>query len=103
MDGDDDYQADIAIGRFSTNNERELENMVNKTIAYESKKNNFAQNVLLVAHKEYAPQKYQNCSEEIRNASYTESMSFEKHMELQQVKVVQMQQMQMLFKQLIMV
>lgn len=78
MDGDDDYQADIAIGRFSTNNEQELENMVNKTIAYESKKNNFAQNVLLVAHKQYAPQKYQKCSEEIRNASYTESMSFEK-------------------------
>lgn len=78
MDGDDDYQADIAIGRFSTNNISELDNMINKTIAYESTKNIYAQNVLLAAHKEWAPQKYQKCSEEIRNASYTESMSFVK-------------------------
>lgn len=78
MDGDDDYQADIAIGRFSTSDLSELDNMINKTIAYESTKNIYAQNVLLAAHKEYAPQKYQECSEDIRNASYTEPMSFTK-------------------------
>ncbi len=78
MDGDDDYQADIAIGRFCTNSVSELTNMVNKAIAYESTKNVYAQNVLLVAHKQSAPEKYQKCSEEIRNASYTEQMLFTK-------------------------
>ncbi len=76
MDGNNDVEADICIGRFSTNSLFELENMVNKTIAYEKKARNYGNKVLLVAHKEQAPYKYQGCSENIRTTSYNEPQLF---------------------------
>lgn len=76
MDGNNDVEADICIGRFSTNNLSELTNMVNKTITYESKVCNFGKEVLLVANYQGAPYKYQGCSETIRTAYYTEPACF---------------------------
>lgn len=76
MDGNDDYQADIAIGRFATNDSSELNNIIDKTIAYESQENKYGSNVLLVAHKQNAPYKYQGCLETIRTASYLTPMTF---------------------------
>ena len=76
MDGENDFQADVVIGRFSTNTVDELENMINKTIAYESTDNQYAQLVQLVANKEYAPKKYQKCCEEIRTTKYDAPMTF---------------------------
>lgn len=76
MDGDGDFQADIVIGRFSTNVVDELENMVNKTIIYESTDNQYAQYVQLIANKEYAPAKYQRCCEDIRTTNYGTPITF---------------------------
>ena len=76
MDGRDDVEADINVGRFSTNNLSELTNMVNKTISYEKDARSFGDEVLLVAHREGAPYKYQGCSETIRTRIYNDSMTF---------------------------
>ena len=76
MDGRDDVEADICIGRFSTNDLSELTNMVNKTISYEKNSRNYGDEVLLVANQEGAPNKYQGCTESIRTGIYDESMSF---------------------------
>lgn len=77
MDGDDDWEQDVYIGRFSVNSSLSFSNMVEKTIRYEctSPKSN---KILLVAHKDnpYYIRSYQNCSEQIRNATYLEQMSF---------------------------
>jgi hypothetical protein len=76
---DSDYQADLAVGRFCVNNETDLINMINKTIKYEnasSSNDNWTLKNLLVAHQQYAPYQYQQCSEEIRTASYNESPVF---------------------------
>lgn len=68
-----DYQAEIAIGRFSVSSLSELENMVNKTINYEKRPpiSNWVEKSLLIAHKENAPDKYQNCKEQIHNTTYS--------------------------------
>lgn len=76
MDGNNDLEADICIGRFSTNSLSELSNMVNKTISYENKTRSYGNEVLLVAHYQDAPNKYQGCSETIRLCNYNEPVSF---------------------------
>lgn len=76
MDGDGDFQADVVVGRFSTNVVDELKNMVNKTVAYESTDNQYAQYVQLIASKEYAPGKYQRCCEDIRTTNYNTPITF---------------------------
>lgn len=78
MDGDDDVQSDLVIGRFSTNSVTDLQNMVNKTIKYESSDNQYAQDVQLVANSEDAPFKYQNCCEQIRIAAYRTPLNFKR-------------------------
>ncbi len=75
LDGDSDYEAEIAVGRFSTNSVSELNNMINKSITYEQSYHS-DNNVLLMAHKEYAPSKYQGCCEEIRIRSYLNPVEF---------------------------
>ncbi len=47
--------------------------MVSKTINYEKTPplNNWLKKCLLIAHKEEAPNKYQKCSEDIRNGTYS--------------------------------
>lgn len=78
LDGDDDFQADIAIGRFSANTIEELTNMINKTITYESNPSSvgWQNKALMIAHKENAPGKYQRCLENIRNSTYAEPYTF---------------------------
>lgn len=78
FDGEEDPQAEVAIGRFATNSLSEFKNIVYKTIKYESIPNDSYNKVLLVAHKECAPWEYQLCSEEIRTAIYKDSMIFYK-------------------------
>lgn len=73
---DSNYQASIPIGRFSTNSLTDFQNMIDKTINYESSYNGNFQKILLVAHKEYAPNKYQECSECIRTYPYLTSLNF---------------------------
>lgn len=72
-----EWEADIAVGRFSTNSAWEFENMVNKTIRYEST-SPLSDSTLLVAHKE-DPTYYggfQYWCEMIRKNNYDEPMSF---------------------------
>ena len=78
LDGEDDYQAEVAVGRFSTNSLEELSNMINKIIAYESKPSDsgWQNKVLMVAHKQNAPKMYQKCLEEICAAEYIEPFSY---------------------------
>ena len=77
ISGNNDVQADICIGRFSTNQLIELTNMINKTISYEKKARSYGKEVMLVAHQEGAPGNYQGSSEAIRNAtSYNDTVSF---------------------------
>ena len=58
------------MGRFSSTDEDEIDNMVNKTIAYPVDPNgDRTRDVLLVAHEQDAPEKYQGCSESIRKAT----------------------------------
>lgn len=76
FNSDDAYLASVPIGRFSTNNLSDFQNMVDKTINYEKSYNGNYQNTLLVAHKEDAPYKYQQCSNEIRNFPYSSSLIF---------------------------
>lgn len=71
-----DVQADIAIGRFPTNKLEELQNMICKSIAYESTKNINVKKVLLVAHKQDAPERYQGCMDTIFNTNYSTPMTF---------------------------
>lgn len=80
--GPEDILADIAIGRFPTNELGDLENMIRKSIAYESTINPNAKKVLLVAHKENAASyiSFQSCMERIYNNNmnnkYQTSMNF---------------------------
>lgn len=79
MDGTADVQADIAIGRFCVNSLTELNYMVHKTLAYEKypASGGWQRNTLLVAHKQNAPGKYQQCAEDIRTASYQHPFVFQ--------------------------
>lgn len=73
-----DYIADLAVGRFCANDSIELSNMISKTIAYENctPNNTWVTKNLLIAHKEDAPGKYQQCCEEIRTAEYIKMPHF---------------------------
>lgn len=75
--GDTDMEADVAIGRFSTNSLDDFRNMVNKTIKYE-KSYPATNTAILVANKQDAPGKYQQCCETISNTPYNTPVSFSK-------------------------
>ncbi len=73
LDGADDHYADLAIGRFTYDNLAELELQINKTLAHyqaPDASSNWAENTLLVAHKENYPQKYTQCKNEIESFNY---------------------------------
>ena len=77
LNGDNDYLAEVMIGRFPTNLFKDFASMVDKTIRYESHAP-MSDDVLLVAHK-LSPVDiygYQHCSELIRNYNYNEPLSF---------------------------
>lgn len=76
LDNEKDTQADVYIGRFPVNSLDELRNMVSKTICYEKEGNQYGNKCLLVAHKEFAPNKYQGCCERIRKSIYSTPLSF---------------------------
>ncbi|MFH2141756.1 MAG: C25 family cysteine peptidase [Bacteroidota bacterium] len=73
-DGYPDFQPEVLVGRFSVKNTTELQNMIDKSINYETNppQNNWLEKCLLIAHQEYAPGNYQQCKEEIRTATYSE-------------------------------
>lgn len=77
LEGSDDY-ADIAIGRFCVKNATQVDNMVNKSITYESSPpgGDWLTKSLLIANWELAPAKYQECKEQIRLATDTESGTY---------------------------
>ena len=73
LDGADDHYADLAIGRFVYDNLTELALQIQKTLDHYTDPDvstNWAENSLLVAHKENYPSKYTACKEEIRTHSY---------------------------------
>jgi len=77
VDGGDNF-ADLAIGRFSVTTTTHVDNMVNKSITFESNPpgGDWMQKSLLVANWEDAPGKYQLCSEQIRTAAETQSGTY---------------------------
>ena len=78
LGGNNDYIADIAIGRFPASNVYQFTNMVNKTIKYEKEVCAYADKVLLVAHQEKAPSSFQGDCEKIieRKRYYRDSVDF---------------------------
>lgn len=71
--GDNDYLADLAIGRLTFNSSAELTHQVAKIMTYltnPSTAGNWAEKDILVAHSESYPGKYTQCSEEIRTYNY---------------------------------
>ena len=72
LDGDNDNQPEVQVGRFCISNETELKNMIYKTINYEKNPTNgiWLKTSLLIAHQEYAPGKYQACKDSVRTYSY---------------------------------
>ena len=73
LQGDDDYYADLAIGRIVYDTMADLDRQVAKTMAYLQNPNtssNWAHNSLLVAHQEQYPLKYTQCKEQIRTYPY---------------------------------
>ncbi len=70
MDEENDFLADIAIGRFPTNDTLELSNMIDKTIRYEDMPNTFNSDVLLVAAQDDSVQSFIPCAEQIRTEQY---------------------------------
>ncbi len=73
LQGDDDYYADLAIGRIVYDTMADLDRQIAKTMAYLQNPNtssNWAHNSLLVAHQEQYPLKYTQCKEQIRTFPY---------------------------------
>jgi hypothetical protein len=73
LQGDDDYYADLAIGRIVYDTPAELDRQIAKTMAYLQNPNtssSWAHNSLLVAHQEQYPLKYTQCKEQIRTYPY---------------------------------
>lgn len=73
--GDTDYEAEVEVGRFSVGNSTELKNIVTKTINYESNPpvSDWVERSLLIAHRQGAPGKYQQCKEEVENGTDTDA------------------------------
>ena len=76
LGGEDDCIADVPIGRFPTNQPNEFSNMVNKTIKYEKYHYPLNEALLVAYYYYFDTNKYMKCSDSIRNASYSEPISF---------------------------
>lgn len=74
-----DLYPEVAVGRLSVNTVAELQQQTTKIITYSDSPpaGSWVDRVLLVAHQEYAPGKYQGCKEDIRTASYSDSFTFD--------------------------
>ncbi len=76
LDGPDDHYADLAIGRFvyDANSLDELELQISKTMLHylnPDVSDNWAENTILIAHKENYPGKYTQCCNEIAAFPYS--------------------------------
>lgn len=76
LDGPNDHYADLAIGRFVYDNNSldELELQINKTMLHylnPDVADNWAENTILIAHKEQYPGKYTQCCNEIADFEYS--------------------------------
>ena len=78
MDGDNDFDADVAIGRYPVNTLQELENAMRKTMKYEVGTNAVGEKVLLVAHQEPSLHgiSFKECLESIRTDSQNSNFTF---------------------------
>ncbi|UEC41896.1 MAG: hypothetical protein METHAR1v1_130001 [Methanothrix sp.] len=73
----DDLWPELAVGRLAARSDAEVDQQVKKITAYASNPpGDWSKRVLLVAHKEDAPGKYQGCKESIRTRSYCEPLTF---------------------------
>ncbi|MCR3884960.1 MAG: C25 family cysteine peptidase, partial [Methanothrix sp.] len=75
----DDLYPEVAVGRISAEDDGEVVEQVNKILSYEMRQpsGGWRPKVLLVAHAQDAPGKYQGCKESIRTASYARPFVFE--------------------------
>jgi len=75
----DDLWPELAVGRLPALDEAEVSKQVKKILTYERDppSGDWSNRVLLVAHREEAPGKYQGCKESIRTGSYPEPLTFE--------------------------
>jgi hypothetical protein len=76
LTGSDDWP-EVAVGRISATTTTQVQNVVNKSIAFEdSPTGDWLDRALLVANFENAPGKYQQAKEEIRTATDTPSGTY---------------------------
>lgn len=82
MGNDNDYVAEVAVGRFCVSNVPELHNVINKHLSYSAPNNsanNWPHKVLLVAHREGVEEanlyEFKDCLEDIR-MKYNEYTEF---------------------------
>ena len=75
----DDLYPEVAVGRISAKDDGEVVAQVNKILGYEKRQpyGGWRPKVLLVAHAQDAPGKYQGCKGSIRTASYASPFVFE--------------------------
>jgi hypothetical protein len=74
-DGMDDLWEEVFLGRLSVDSEADLANQVDKILDYEDNMpmcTTWLDDVLLIAHEEDAPFKYQGCQEEVRTFAYSQ-------------------------------
>ena len=73
-----DLYPEVAVGRLAVKNVTELDQQTAKIMTYADSPpaGSWVDRVLLMAHKEYAPGKYQGAKEEIRTATYSDGFSF---------------------------
>jgi len=73
----DDLYPEVAVGRMSVDTATEFQDAVTKTLSYlNTPEGWWSDNVLLIAHKQYAPSEYQENQESIRSASYNYPLIF---------------------------
>lgn len=71
--GDDDYLADLAIGRITFDDKSELTHQIAKIMSYLKNpdvSSTWVENIPLVAHEQSYPGKYTECSEDINARDY---------------------------------
>lgn len=77
LDGNNDVQADVPIGRFVVESLSDFRNMVRKTIMYESSSYPFSSNVLLFANAQHDNiVNYLKPLEDIRTENYADTMVY---------------------------
>lgn len=74
-----DLYPELAVGRISANDDSEVSQQVNKILEYEKNPpaGDWFRRVLLIAHAQEAPGKYQGCKETIRGTNYAYPFAFE--------------------------